>query len=217
MKKLFTIILASLMVAGFAACSPKGNDTSSSEAASSNASVVSEVSDTTDSADTNTDTNADTPDDASSDFEAPDTSEMSNPFVFEGFAIDLPEGFSEGEGIGGVATVTPDDYPTHSDNFTFVSSPFNGDKSSYSKEAIEELYSQSFSDFSGMDQFEEVDVDGHNAIISKYTVSYMDIEMTQQQLYVFTEDKVYVMSFTCTSDDYSDAFDNAYKTVKIAD
>lgn len=230
MKKLLTILLASLVVAGFAACSNETSGAGSSEGTSSVASVASEASESSEVSESSEASEASSSADASSDEEdtdsseesddesaEPDTTGMSNPYVFEELAIDLPEGFVEQDGIGGINTVVPDDYPEHSDNFTFTSAAFDGDKSPYTKEAIEEVYTTGFSDaFSGIDQFDEVTVDGCDAIVTKYNITYSDMEMTQQQLYVFTDDTIYIVSFTSASGDYTDAFDTAYKTVKVA-
>lgn len=236
MKKVFTVVLAALVLTCAAAC---GNITRyfGTEGVSERDSVTSEVSEL-DSEEFHTSVAESSEDESEEESEAEseeeskaesktdseaelDTSKMSNPFVFEKMAIDLPSDFNVDEATeeDSIKIVYSDNAADTGDNYTFTSAGSSDDISIYTQEAIEETYISMFEGFDGIDTYTTLTCDGYDALSISYDINYADVDMHQNQLYLFTDDDTYIITFTTVADDSADKkdeqFNESVKTIIV--
>lgn len=232
MKKGFTVVLAALVLTCAAACGTTASY-SGAEEVSARGPVSSEVSELdsekfytsiAESSEDESEAESEVESEAESktDSEAElDTSEMSNPLVFEKMAIDLPSDYNVDElsDESGVTVVYSENAIDTGDNYTFTSAGSSDDISIYTQEAIEETYTSLFDGFDKIDTYETLTCDGYDAISISYNINYADVDMHQNQLYLFTDDDTYIVTFTTAVDDSTDKkidqFNESVKTIIV--
>lgn len=236
MKKLFTVVLAALVLTCAAACGSTtsysdGEEVSARGPVAVDTSELDSVEDIISEDDSSeAESEEESEDDSEEESEAEskaeseaeiDTSEMSNPFVFEKMAIDLPSDFNVDEATeeDSIKIVYSDNAADTGDNYTFTSAGSSDDISIYTQEAIEETYISMFEGFDGIDTYTTLTCDGYDALSISYDINYADVDMHQNQLYLFTDDDTYIITFTTVADDSADKkdeqFNESVKTIIV--
>ncbi len=149
-------------------------------------------------------------------------SQMSNPLTFGEFAIDLPEGFyiNKDPANNEIPVAYAPDYPKHTDNYTFTALSMKQEPSDYSQEKIDALYSDFLEAYSGLKAYEQTEVAGYTAIKIYYNTTIKDkndknISVEQHQCFIFTDNDVFVVTFTTNSKDYLEDYEKSLDTIVI--
>lgn len=134
-----------------------------------------------------------------------------NVYTYEGASITLPDGFTV-KNVSAARVAYPPDYPTKTDNIAFTSSP--ADKASnYTKQILDSTYQNMFKGFSSVG-FENITLDGHDAIKYSYKMEMSGVKMIQTQILLFLDAKTVIFTFVSVSGDYDKAFEQSIESIK---
>lgn len=134
-------------------------------------------------------------------------------YTYDHMTITLPEGFTVDES-GSFPMMYCPEYPEKTDNINMTKAE-GDDISNYSQELFETYYSQMIQGFEGITSYEELKVDGLDAIKCTYQVTMSGIEMHGTQYYVFGSDYTDIITFTSTSGDYDAAFEACAASISM--
>ena len=134
-------------------------------------------------------------------------------YVYNGVSMILPEGFSVTTTMETTIAIYKD-YPTHSDNITFVVTEGDGFRS-FSKEALEKALSDGF----GMElenyTYISSEEEDHNTVIAEFDVTYNGVPMHEKSCTFFFSGRSVAVTFVSVSGEFDDAFDQTFRSIRI--
>ena len=151
--------------------------------------------------------------------EAPETADTAaavaagNEYVVNGVHIPLPDGFEVSE-ENGVKIAVPAEYPEVSDNITFVTSSA-GKIDDYGRDFIENYYSTLFNGFGGLDYYDQIEIDGRDALLLEYSVAQDEVDAIQTQLWIFLDASTECVTYTQVQGVYCDDFVDSIEGIYI--
>ncbi len=155
--------------------------------------------------------------DASSAEESKADIEPGETYEYNGSSIVLPKGFTVNENS---LLATPEDYPVHADNI--VLSFEKRSKVADIKEdellaLIKESDDSIFKTLEKFDEFKNTTIDGHDALIVKYSFVYSEIEMHATQCAVEVSGGIVSYTFTSVTGEYDAAFEQSLGSIKVTE
>ncbi len=231
MKKLFTVILASMLMVSCAAC----NDTSSgSSSASSEESAVSETSSAANeiseeagseevsSEEASSEENSSTTEsEESASSEKETDSEKSynfkdGVFTFEEISFTLPDTFdSEPYSTSPLMLITKD-FPESTDNIAISSDSYSLTDGKLTKEELESGLSAVMDGINGIEDFKDFTIDGCEASSFVLTLTTNGVDLFQKQVYIYTEDTLYSLAFTYTDEASAATYDTVIDSITVS-
>ena len=128
--------------------------------------------------------------------------------------VKIPENFVVTE-TEGVDIAVSEDYPSVRDNITFVKDKVSR-RHLYNESDLAKLYRYNIPGFSRFSTYEEIKVDGANAIKLTYSISRGPQDIDQTQILIFHITGTYSVTFTFTENsEYHDVFEEVMNSLKI--
>lgn len=168
--------------------------------------------------DTNADaTSAEAPAESSVPAESSAPAETSAPaenlYTYDHLTMVLPEGFTLSEVSGNPVALCPG-YPTRTDNIAFSKSVADN-IGNYTKDLLDNLYSQTFTGFGGSTRFEKTVIGGKDAILYALTLTQNGVAMNMLQVMIFGSTYTNCITFTSVSGDFDSAFEAMIGTISV--
>ncbi len=138
-------------------------------------------------------------------------------YEYHGTTIVLPKDFSVEVNDDDIVSVKPAEYPVHTDNIVLTFAK-GGKVSQYSEKlylaSIKTASPEMFGNLEKFDEYTATTVDGHKALIIRYSVNYSGINMKFTQCIVEVSSGVTAFTFT-TLGYYEDAFEASLESIKV--
>lgn len=131
----------------------------------------------------------------------------------KGVEFALPHGFTVTESDGVTFATPPEDLGIGDNINVVVTGTDSIDNSS--EEVLGEYYSSMFSGFEGFDYYEQVEIDGRDAIIAEYYLTVSDVDMLQDQVFIYLDDCTVCVTYTLVDGVYIDAFADSIDSITI--
>ena len=219
MKKIFIILLATVLVLSVAACTNTPADTeTTTENTTNTTEEITTTEETTEEITTAEETTEEiteqeTTEEVTTGEETTtaETEENDGKYVFEGVSIVLPEGFTVVS--SGMTLAVYSDYPEHSDNISFVSVA-SDEFSNYTKEALESTYTALFGSIENF-TYEAKNEDGYDLVTVTFDVTYNGVPMHEKSCSYFFSGKSVTISFTSVSGEFDEAFEQSLQSIQI--
>ena len=111
----------------------------------------------------------------------------------------------------------PEDYPVHTDNITMVFEA-NGKISEFSEElylnALKVAGEGLFDSLEEFDEYKQTKIDGHNALVIRYSITYYGIEMRFIQCMIELPSGGVSYTFTMVGD-YADELERSFESIAV--
>ncbi len=206
-KKILAMLLVSVLALSVTACGGTGNNAN----ADTNVDVDADV-DVDTNVDVDTDVDVDTNVDVDTDVDA-DVAKSEGELQFtvpEGFTYDAAdEAYNSEDGLG---------------NFNYLMTADDGSFALMTKELMESALEESFSDGGNdgidisMDSWEDVTIDGYDAIRYTMSYTYMEIPISQIQIIIDGTDNYHFITFTeMNNGGYQDTFEEVIESLHFND
>ncbi len=143
---------------------------------------------------------------------------MASPLTIGDMTIDLPLNFyvvadSNDTGTDKMPVVYMDQYPKREDNITFTMTGEKQNPEYYTATAIDNIMSSLLDDYSGVTSYIQDECWGYTAVKAKYKFNYEGKERLQTQYYIFTDDDMYLLTFTAEDETVDAQFEQAITTI----
>ncbi len=132
-------------------------------------------------------------------------------YTYSGITLTVPGDFREMD-QSGIRVLVPADYPARADNISFTVAA--GSVTGYTEEIVVASLKQFLGDIQDFAYAKDTK-DGLDRIIFTYTVVASGVSMRQESVNLFSSGKVYNVTFTSVSNDFTDAFETAKNSIKI--
>lgn len=214
MKKLFAVILASMLMVSCAACNTASSGNSS---ASSEESTVSETSSAASEASSEEVSSEEASSEESS--SAAESDEGYNfkdgVFTFEEISFNLPDTFNPEPYSTNPLMLITNDFPLNTDNIAVSSADYSLSDGKLTKEQLESELSTVMDGVNGIEEFTDFTIDGYDARSFVVSVSADDIELFQKQVYIYTEGTLYSLAFTYTDEASIPTYDTIIDSIAV--
>lgn len=146
---------------------------------------------------------------------------MKNPLTIGEITLDLPEdcvidlGDDFSTESGKLPTVYTNQFPERTDNINFNVTGQQQNPEFYTAAAIEEIIGSMLDDFSGVTYYEQTECCGYTALKVKYTFTVDGKLLRQTQFYIFTNNDMYLITFTAEDEQFEQKFDQSIQSIVI--
>ena len=217
MRKFIVLLLAAALVISLASCininvnpeTTKAEPTTTAEEITTAEETETGTETETKEATTETETGTETEtEEATTEAE---TEKESERYVYEGVSLILPEGFSV-QSAQGVTLAVYEDYPTHSDNISFVAA--NDSYETYTEENLKQSFTQAFGSIENF-KYENSENDDYKTVTTDFDVTYNGVAKHEKACTFFFSGKCVVVTFTSVSGEFDAAFEQTLQSVQI--
>ena len=145
---------------------------------------------------------------------------MKSPLTIGKLTIDIPLNFyvkidSDGTGTDKMPVVYMDQYPNRQDNITFTMTGKKQNPEYYTATAIDNIMSTMLDDYSGVTSYVQGECWGYTTVKAKYKFHFEEKDRLQTQYYIFTDDDMYLLTFTAEDEAVDSQFEQAITTIVI--